>query len=204
MPIQIAIRTVFIPVSFNASIQIVFFCSSKGFVAWIENCLYELIFNAFCVKTRPFSALVCMSFDCISIQYSTSEVVCWPQSSIAVIKKREPHLICIFISLSKINMKIFKSIRYHFKILGITVNQTRERSSINMKHLFVFFILVVSIVSQIICIKSLAETFEEYTDSIYGMFTLTMTGIEFGIHIWKMERIFKFIENFERLIESSE
>lgn len=51
---------------------------------------------------------------------------------------------------------------------------------------------------------SLAETFDEYTLCMYGAFTFGMAEAEFVIHVWKMKQMFKFIENFERLIETSE
>lgn len=101
-------------------------------------------------------------------------------------------------------MKIFQSIQQHFAILGITINQSRERSSINFKHLFIFFALNTSLTTQIVGIISIADNFEEYTVCIYGAYTLVMIEMEYAIHIWKMKQIFKFIENFEHLIESSE
>lgn len=97
-------------------------------------------------------------------------------------------------------MKIFQSIRKHFAILGITV----DHMPISFKHLFILIALNASITTQIVCIISLAENFEEYTVCIYAIFTIAMVEMEFGIHIWKMKQLFKFIENFEYLIESSE
>lgn len=101
-------------------------------------------------------------------------------------------------------MIFFQSIQIHFKVLGISAKQSRERSPFCTKHLMIILILSVAVSAQTKCIISLAETFEEYTTCIYGIFTLIMYGIEFGIHIWKMKQIFKFIENFKHLIESSE
>lgn len=97
-------------------------------------------------------------------------------------------------------MKIFQSIQRHFTVLGITVNQ----SSISLKHLIILLMMVLCVAAQITCIIFVAQTFEEYTLCIYGSFTLAMTGLEFGILVWKMKQLFKFIANFEHLIESSE
>lgn len=101
-------------------------------------------------------------------------------------------------------MKIFQSIQQYFTILGITEKQTRERSSLSLKHLTILLLMFSCVVTNAVCIVHVAETFEEYTLCIYGFFTFGMTVLEFAIHIWKLKPIFKFIGNFEQLIESSE
>lgn len=106
--------------------------------------------------------------------------------------------------LSLVKMKIFQSIQRNFATLDITVSQSREPSLISRKHLIICVILCANIVTNVVSIISLAESFDEYTFCIYGSFTLTMTGMEFIIHIWKMRQLFQFIENFEQLIETSE
>lgn len=101
-------------------------------------------------------------------------------------------------------MKIFETIQRHFATLGITVNLTRKTSSLSLKNVVILLAMLFCVVSQIICIISVAETFEEYTLCIYGSFTLAVTDIEIGMHIWKMKQLFAFIDNFENLIEASE
>lgn len=101
-------------------------------------------------------------------------------------------------------MKIFQSIQQNFVILGITVGQARQQSTFKFRHLMIFFILSVCATSEMLCLITLAESFEEYTETIYGLFSIIMFAVEYGIHIWGMKRIFKFIENFGLLIESSE
>lgn len=105
---------------------------------------------------------------------------------------------------SLVKMKIFQSIQRNFATLDITVSQSREPSLISRKHLIICVILCANICTNVVSIISLAESFDEYTFCIYGSFTLTMTGVEFIIHIWKMRQLFQFIENFEQLIETSE
>lgn len=100
-------------------------------------------------------------------------------------------------------MKIFQTIQRHFAVFGITVNQSRGQSSICFNHLFVFLMLLSCISSQIICIISLAENFEDCTNCIHEAFKLSIAEAEFVVHIWKMKLLFKFIENFERLIGTS-
>lgn len=106
--------------------------------------------------------------------------------------------------IAQIKMKIFQSIQRHFTVLGITVHQSREQSPISIKQLIVILIFVLNSGTQVMSIAFVAEEFEEFTFSIYALFTLTMCVIEFGILIWKMKQLFQFIENFENLIESSE
>lgn len=101
-------------------------------------------------------------------------------------------------------MKIFQTIQKNFAMLGISANQTRERSSINFKNSIAFVLILLNFCSQFINLIFLADNFEEYTICIYAFFTVMMFEMEFGIHVWKMTKLFKFIENFQRLIESSE
>lgn len=100
-------------------------------------------------------------------------------------------------------MKIFQSIQQYFTVLGITVDQSRESSLISLKHLIIILIVFLNVVMQIICIISLAETFDEYTICIYALYTMVLVEMEYGIQIWKMRQLFKFIENFEQLIDAS-
>lgn len=100
-------------------------------------------------------------------------------------------------------MKIFQSIQQNFAVLGITMNQSRQQSPINMKHLMIFSVLSAAICSQIVCMITLAQNFEEYTNCIYGAFTLVTIVIELGMHIWKMKPLFQYIRNFEHFIEPS-
>lgn len=100
-------------------------------------------------------------------------------------------------------MKIFQSIQQYFKILEITQIHANEQSTLNFRHLIILGLLSTSIFELNIYLNSVAETFEEYTECLYGLFTMTMFAAEYGIHIWRMKKIFKFIENFEQLIESS-
>lgn len=122
------------------------------------------------------------------------QIAVWPFISSVVLCHYQIH----------VRMKIFETIQRHFAILGITVNQTRNLSSISLKNVLILFGMLFSVVSQIICIISVAETFEEYTLCIYGSFTLAVTCIELAMHIWKMKQLFEFIENFEHIIETSE
>lgn len=101
-------------------------------------------------------------------------------------------------------MKIFQCIQSNFAIIGITVDQARERTLLSLKHIIIFLAMSASTTTQVLSIMYLAETFEEYTFCMYGIFTVVMTQAEFAIHIWKMKQLFKFIENFEHLISSSE
>lgn len=101
-------------------------------------------------------------------------------------------------------MKIFQSIQWHFATLGITADQTQKRTPISFKQLVILLTMFSFVVFQIICIISVAESFEEYTLCIYGSFTIAVTDIEIAVHVWKMKQMFEFIENFERLIETSE
>lgn len=101
-------------------------------------------------------------------------------------------------------MKIFKSIQNNFAVLGVCASQTRERSSINLKNSIAFVLLLLNFCSQAMCFIFSAQSFEEYTVCIYAFLTLLMFQFEFVMHIWKMKQLFKFIENFEHLIESSE
>lgn len=115
------------------------------------------------------------------------------------------HLISLLLVFTPIfKMKIFQSNQRHFTVLGITVEQSRKPSSFSFKHLTIILIILLCITALFMCIIFLADSFEEYTVCIYGIFTIGTTEIELALHVWKLKQIFKFIENFEHLIESSE
>lgn len=149
--------------------------------------------KAFTFDSTPSS--VVNVIQCIQKSLSCShQIAVWPFISSVVLCHYRIH----------VRMKIFETIQRHFAILGITVNQTRKLSSISLKNVLILLGMLFSVVSQIICIISVAETFEEYTLCIYGSFTLAVTGIELAMHIWKMKQLFEFIKNFEHIIETSE
>lgn len=170
------------------------------YLCMVSASLFDLQ-PAYCLHAVQFHSILSHRSSVYAVNSFFLSLAC------CISKQLEFHFISFyFISfyLSQIKMKIFQSIQHSFTILGITVNQSQEQWPLNFKHLFVFIALNASITAQIVCIISLAENFEEYTVCMYGIFTLAMFEMEYGIHIWKMKQLFKFIENFEHLIESSE
>lgn len=48
-----------------------------------------------------------------------------------------------------------------------------------------------------------AQNFVEYIDGFYGFITILVFSLNFAIHIWMIENIFLFIENFGNVVQRS-
>lgn len=100
-------------------------------------------------------------------------------------------------------MKIFQILRQKFAILGICPIESEQAIDRRNKCLIGFLVFGVSIISHCVFLFVVANTFEEYANSIY-MTTITISlSAVYTIIICKTKNLFYFIEGCEQTIVES-
>lgn len=102
-------------------------------------------------------------------------------------------------------MKIFKLVRRHYAILGITSssNQSDETFTINTRILGGFSVFGYVIVSHILYIIYVTSGFMEYVNSINSTSATIVTSIGFAAIVFRRTKLFESIDNIEQLIDAS-
>lgn len=100
-------------------------------------------------------------------------------------------------------MKIFETNLKYFATLGITRHQAMQRQPFNTENVLQFFnhCLCVSL-----CIGNLlceANSFREYTDSIYFISSAISVAAMFLQFVWNMKFFFEFIDGLKKCIKES-
>lgn len=102
-------------------------------------------------------------------------------------------------------MKIFQSIKKYLATLGIRPPQSdRETNPLNSKHLMPLIVFGVVSYYGHEYLFVVANTFEEYTDGLYQCATSTVNAFDYVVHISITYKLYKFIEDFETFIGTSE
>lgn len=100
-------------------------------------------------------------------------------------------------------MRIFQILRQKFAILGICPNESEQASDKRIKRLIGFLAFGISCISHCVFLFSMANTFEEYANSIY-MTTITISlSAVYLIVVCKTKNLFHFIEGCEQTINKS-
>lgn len=94
-------------------------------------------------------------------------------------------------------MKIFQTLQEYIFVLGIRPLEPDQKYSFSWRHLFGFVFLGRYAASAI----PIAETFREYTDALYAVWTSALVLFNFVVILLKTGKFFKFIDNFEQTIE---
>lgn len=101
-------------------------------------------------------------------------------------------------------MKVFETFQKNAIFIGINANQLERSHSFNTRSLQCFLVLgVLSIFSDIYFIR-LANSFREYTQSVYITTMSNAVFLVFSIAIWQMEALFRFIDDVNQSYFSSE
>lgn len=100
-------------------------------------------------------------------------------------------------------IKILRSIRKYYAIIGINLNQAIKENPLNQKNLTALIGMSIAIISANKFFFCDAETFWEYINSFYATCTVTVAGVNFAVIIWKTANVFKFVQNLEETIASS-
>lgn len=101
-------------------------------------------------------------------------------------------------------MKTFQLVVRGFQALGLGPQELTQRNPINRKIVKILCILLVSLCSS--CAYSFleAQTFEDYTLSVYVSSTLLLVIVGYTIFMWKNRPIFELFDKAEKLIMESE
>lgn len=101
-------------------------------------------------------------------------------------------------------MEVFESLRKHFATCGIAVSQkSPRRHPFNVKNSTVFILLCLY-VSLIAVFVNDANTFDERTDILYKVVSISTCGILYEIIVLKMLKLFAFIDSLADTVDSSE
>lgn len=101
-------------------------------------------------------------------------------------------------------MKLFQTIQNKFAILGISSHQSTQEQPFNQRIILVYLIYGCSCILSNVYLFRKAQTVEEYTNCIYIATATTMLTLFFSIVVYKMPKLFKYIENVENIVERGE
>lgn len=99
-------------------------------------------------------------------------------------------------------LKIYQVIQKNFATLGICPNLTMQPYPINGKIFIGFQILISGIYFLLMYIFNDAQTFIEYTQTIYICSCATLMSIAFIIILINVEKLFNLINNCEKVINT--
>lgn len=101
-------------------------------------------------------------------------------------------------------MKVYQSIRTYFVDLGLHASsQFDQKDSNNAKCLMTLVLLFIGAISTFAFILFEAQTFEECANGFNTALTLALGAFDLVICIWKMERLFKFMKEFDFFVKKS-
>lgn len=100
-------------------------------------------------------------------------------------------------------MELFKSIREHFAIVGISSFHAHQKHLLNAKNVTVTIILGLTFIVKSMYLVHLAETFFEFTAGFYVVSAIVAVTLGFEVFIWKMPSVFQLIDKFEEAINGS-
>ena len=98
-------------------------------------------------------------------------------------------------------MKFFQSIQKNHVRVGICSKRTNES---NRKIALIFFLFGMSFTCSLVYLCLEANTFLEYSNNMYITTGSAMILIVYTINIFKMSKLFKFIDYLEEMIDERE
>lgn len=101
-------------------------------------------------------------------------------------------------------MKIFQFVVRGFTDLGLGPQELTQKNPINGKIVEIFCILLFSLCSSCAYLFFEAQTFEDYTLSVYVSSTLLLVIVGYMIFMWKNRPIFELFGNAEKIIDKRE
>ena len=110
----------------------------------------------------------------------------------------------LFLANISIKMKLFQSVQRQFAELGINSQQLIQTYPFNRTILLISFSYVCNIISYSSFMYYEANTFREYTDSVYVTSTNVLVAICFAIVVLQVEGFFKFISCCVEIVATSE
>lgn len=101
-------------------------------------------------------------------------------------------------------IKIFKTVRKYFAIMGITPVLVDQSYPFNLGIIFGYLLFGSAITSLFIFIIFEAETFWEFSQSIFTCSAMILGICCLLILVFRVRILFKFIASFENVINTSE
>lgn len=101
-------------------------------------------------------------------------------------------------------LQIFRLIQKNLASIGIEPGLTQQVYPINRKISMVFVFNIFTIVSNLVYVISDAKTFADYTQSIYIISIVVLVVYFLVILIIKVDKLFEFIHNCGKIVNSSE
>lgn len=101
-------------------------------------------------------------------------------------------------------MKIFTLVREYFAVIGISPLKLGEKRSLNVKNGIMLFWLVQTTIVTFAFLLFEAKTFREHAECFYGWATAFINVFNYATIVWKIDKIFHLIENFENAIQKRE
>lgn len=100
-------------------------------------------------------------------------------------------------------MKIFKLIRKYFADVGLAASQSQQADRLNARNVTILLTFGLNVILAGAYIVYGTTDFHEYVESIFGCSTVAAIAIAFASIVWDMQKIFKFLSNFDQIISKS-
>lgn len=100
-------------------------------------------------------------------------------------------------------MKIFQTIENNFALMGITADQSTHKYPFNARNLLVLLTLLTTLFSDVMYLIYDTNDFKEYTISVFSASTMTVAICIFCIILFRMRRIFDYLNHIEGIINNS-
>lgn len=101
-------------------------------------------------------------------------------------------------------MKLFKSIRQNFALLGIDLDQSHQKHRFfSGKILIVYSCYWLNIISYCVFLRREAHNFSEYMEVIFRIFLPIVITTCFTVIVFKVENLFELFESCERIVNKS-
>lgn len=102
------------------------------------------------------------------------------------------------------SVKFFQSTQIYLAILGIETHQSIQQHPFNVENLKTLAVFSFTTISSIVYFCRAPNDFMEYNQSLCFTSTVINTMLLLAIIIWKQPELFKYIKNFEIIINESE
>lgn len=101
-------------------------------------------------------------------------------------------------------MKIMGIIYSYLVRMGMTLSQSKKRNPFNIRNTTTIIVLANNVFFTIIFLMNGAKNLKEYADSMYITISVSTATANFVYVNWKMAELFRFIENLEEVVSTSE
>lgn len=101
-------------------------------------------------------------------------------------------------------MKIFQSTQKNYLFLGISPIQSNQKHLFNARNTAFSIMFKTSVSFCFVYLIHVARTFGEYLQCAYIMLALMSGTCAFITIIWKMAKLFEFIDSLEEIVNKSE